>query len=87
MFCNEPEHLNPTLLSESENLGDDSLSGYDRDSEGGDAWDEIDNDESDSETRGTRVPPGVMGLKFQLDAARAGEPHHFSMQFVVNVEC
>ena len=42
----------------------------DCDSEGGDGW--SDDEDSDSETRGTGKP-GAMGLKFQLDAARAGE--------------
>jgi hypothetical protein len=78
MFDNEPEEVDFDSLCVSENLTSGSLSAYDCDSEGGDNWDDIGDEDSDGETRGTRQP-GIMGLKFQLDAARAGELHHFLM--------
>jgi hypothetical protein len=71
MFDNELEHVDYDSLSESENLASDSLSVYDCDSEGGNGWSDADDEDSDSGERGT-CKPGVMGLKFQLDAARAG---------------
>ena len=70
MFDNEHKGVNFDSAPESENLASDPLSAYDCDSEGGDGW--SDDEDSDSETRGTGKP-GAMGLKFQLDAARAGE--------------
>lgn len=70
MFDGEPAQVNFDFLSESEDLGGNSLSGYDCDSEGGDSWNDVSSE--DSETRGTHKP-GIMGLKFQLDAAKAGK--------------
>ena len=67
---------NGSLLSESEALASDSLSAYDCDDEGGDGWEDTGDEDGDGETRGE---PGIMGLKFQVDAARAGEFHHFLM--------
>ncbi|KAF9782699.1 hypothetical protein BJ322DRAFT_1022281 [Thelephora terrestris] len=70
-FDNELEHIDYDSPPESENLASDSLSAYNCDSEGGNGWSDADDEDSDSGERGT-CKPGVMGLKFQLDAARAG---------------
>ena len=63
-------------FSESEVLTDTSLSAYDCDSEGEATRNDIDSEDSDDKMRGT-CKPGVMGLKFQLDAAKAGEHRNF----------
>lgn len=72
---------NSNLLSGSEALASDSLSAYDCDDEGGAGWEDLSDEDGDGETRDK---PGVMGLKFQVDAARAGEFHHFLMRCIVN---
>lgn len=58
--------------SESEDLASTPLSAYDCDSEGGGGWEDVDSDDSDGELRGARKL-GIMGLKFQLNAAKAGK--------------
>lgn len=60
------------ILSESENPASASLSSYDCDSEGEATGNDVDSEDSDIEGRGPRNP-GVMGLKFQLDAVKAGK--------------
>jgi len=73
-FDDELERVEPDSLSESEDLASASLSSYDCDSEGEAAGDDTDSEDSDfSETRGTRDPPGVMNLKFRLNAVKAGK--------------
>ena len=69
------------LLSGSEALASDSLSAYDCDDEGGGGWEDTNDEDGDGETRDE---PGRIGLKFQVDAARAGEFHHFLMRCIVN---
>ena len=79
MFPNEDlEPVEPGSPSkpESEDLACDSLSGYDRDSECGD-YSNV--EDSDDEAGGARKPPGVMNLKFQLDAAKAGQCREFHL--------
>ena len=66
---NNPEQVDPSSLSESENLTSVSLSAYECDSEREGSWSNIDSDDSDAEMRGTHE----MNLKFLLDAAKAGE--------------
>jgi len=61
-----PEQVDSSSLSKSENLTCASLSTYECDSEGEDGWSDID---SDAGTRRTHK----INSKFQLDAARAGE--------------
>jgi len=64
--------------SESENLASTSLSAYDCNSEGEEGGYDVDSKDSDSrmgETRG----PGLVNLKFQLDAAKAGEHHGLNL--------
>jgi hypothetical protein len=67
---NEPDQINSDSLSESEGLASASLSNYDCDSEGGASEDDVD---SESDDVGGSCRPGAMNLKFQLDAAKAGE--------------
>lgn len=78
MFDDEPGQVDFDFLSESENLASDTISGYDCDSEGGGNWGDVESEDGDGEASGTSGP-GMMGLKFQLDAARAGELHCFRM--------
>ena len=74
----EPEQLeaNPGSPSESEDLTNASLSVHDCDSEREGDWEDLDDESSDNEMGGTHKP-GLMNLKFQLDAAKAGESHGF----------
>ena len=58
--------------SESENLASTSLSAYDCDSEGEEGGYDVDSEDSES-GMGETCGPGLANLKFQLDAARAGE--------------
>ena len=74
MFDDEPERVDPGSPSELENLTSAALSEYDCDSEWEASGDETSSEDSDSKTRGTRKLP-IMNLKFQLDAAKAGEHH------------
>jgi hypothetical protein len=67
---NEPERIDSDSLSESENLASAPLSDYDCDSEWEASGDDVDSD--DDGMRGSHKP-GAMNLKFQLDAAKAGE--------------
>ena len=69
---NELARVESDPLSDSENLASASLSAYDCDSKGEAVGNDIDSEGSDSEVRGARKP-GLMNLKFQLDAAKAGE--------------
>ena len=66
----EPEQDDPGSLSESENLAEDSLSGYDCDSEGEGGWNDTDAEDEDGEMEIYEL--GLKNLKFQLDAAEAG---------------
>jgi hypothetical protein len=77
-FDNESTQAAFDSSTESENLGSDSLSVYDCDSEGGGGWSDAESEDSGGDTKGTHKP-GTMGLKFQLDAARSGKLHHFLM--------
>jgi len=71
-FGNEPEQVEPISFSESEGLASPSLSSYDCDSEGEATGNDTDSEDSDIERSGSRNL-GVMGLKFQIDAVKAGE--------------
>ena len=77
-FDNELTQATFDSPPESEGLGSDSLSAYDCDSEGGEGWSDAESEDSGSGMKGTHKP-GTMGLKFQLDAARAGKLHHLPM--------
>ena len=59
---------------DSEDLTDVSLSAYDCDAKGEEGWNNVDSESSDDEMEGTHKP-GLMNLKFQLDAAKAGRGH------------
>lgn len=72
MFGDEPEKVGSGSLSESEDLVDASLSAYDSDSGEDDGGNDVDSEDSDDEMRGTHGP-GLMNLKFQLDAVKAGK--------------
>lgn len=76
-FNDELERVGSDSFSDSENLTSASLSAYDCDSEGEAGMNSIDSD-SDSEVRGTRKPD-LTNLKFQLDAAKAGEHYAFHL--------
>ena len=77
-FDDGPTQANFDVPSGSDNPESDPPSTYDCDSEGGESWSDIDSKDGDDRTKGTHQP-GMMGLKFQLDAARAGELHHILM--------
>ena len=68
---NESERVDPSSLSKSENLTNESLSGYDSDFEGEDGWNDTDSKDRDYETERIREL-GLTNLKFQLDTAEAG---------------
>jgi hypothetical protein len=71
-FNGEPEQAGSGSPSESEDLTSVSLSAYDCDSEGEEGGNDIDSEDDDDETRATQKP-GLMNLRFQLDAVKAGE--------------
>jgi hypothetical protein len=71
-FNDKPDQVGSGSLSESEDLASASLSAYDCDSEGEEGRHDLDSEDSDDEMRSTREP-GLMNLKFQLDAAKAGK--------------
>ena len=66
------EQIDPDSLSESENLADEPLSGYDCDFEGEGDWNDTDIEDSDDEMEEV-CESGPANLKFQLDGAEAGE--------------
>ena len=66
------EQVDPDSLSESENLADESLSGYGCDFEGEGDWNDTDIEDGDDEMEEV-CELGLKNLKFQLDVAKAGE--------------
>jgi len=80
-FNDEPERVELDSFSESEDLASASLS-YDCDSED-ESGNDADTKDSDSERRGSHNP-GVMNLKFQFDAVKAGECHGFGIMQLHN---
>lgn len=73
MFDGEPEQVDFGSLSESENLTNASLSAYDCDSEGEDGGCSVDSGEDSDDGVSVTHKPGLTNLKFQLNAAKAGE--------------
>lgn len=76
MFNGKPERVNSGSCYESDNLTSASLSAYDCNSEREDGWNDISSEDSDDEMRGTHRL-GLTNLKFQLNAAKAGEYYSF----------
>lgn len=76
-FDRQPEQADVASLSESENLTSPSLSDYDCDSEDEVVRNDFSSEESDGPVTGSHKL-GVMNLKFQLNAVKAGEHHIMS---------